>query len=139
MTDRPRTQVSPGRLALEIGYADPERRLVRRDGEDVPLTTREADILAYLAAARPRPVTVGELLEEVCGLRADTATHTVQTTIYTLRRKIERIPRRPRHLLRAETRAYTFVEAEREGLDAVFATVGLLESIDGRGAASVIE
>ncbi|MBX2797385.1 MAG: winged helix-turn-helix domain-containing protein, partial [Myxococcales bacterium] len=133
------TSTAQGRLILDVGHADPKRRMVVRDGVEVPLTRREAQLLAYLAAQRPRAVPVGELLEEVCGLRADTATHTVQTAIYTLRRKIERVPRHPRHLLLAATRAYTFVEAEWRGTHAVLTTVELLAGVDSRSAAAVIE
>ncbi len=65
----------------------------------IRLTVIEAAILRFLHAANGRPVPRRVLLHEVWGYRAGVTTHTVETHIYRLRRKIEPEPGRRRLLL----------------------------------------
>lgn len=75
--------VSLGRLRI-----DAERRVVTLDGTDVPLTTREFDLLAYLARRPGRTVSREQLLAEVWGWTVgDVSTITVH--VRRLREKIE--------------------------------------------------
>lgn len=75
--------VSLGRLSI-----DAERRVVTLDGTDVPLTTREFDLLAYLARRPGRTVSREQLLAEVWGWTiGDVSTITVH--VRRLREKIE--------------------------------------------------
>ena len=74
-------------------------------GAEVRLTGKEAAILEYLHRAGDRAVDRAVLLGEVWGYRAAVATHTLETHIYRLRRKIERDPARA-HLLVTEPGGY---------------------------------
>jgi hypothetical protein len=66
---------------------EPDRR--------IRLTEKEAAILLYLHRAAGRAVPRQELLDEVWGYSRAVATHTLETHVYRLRRKIEatRAPR----------------------------------------------
>lgn len=91
---------------LEI---DPRTREVRVDGRAVPLTRREFDLLAYLAAAPRQVFTRAELLEHVW----DSSVHwqdpaTVTVHIGHLRQKIENDPARPRRLVTVRGVGYRF-------------------------------
>jgi len=66
----------------------------RHDGRVLPLTEKEAAILACLRAAGG-PVTRDTLLAEVWGYGESIDTHTLETHIHRLRRKIEPDPRQP--------------------------------------------
>jgi DNA-binding response OmpR family regulator len=61
------------------------------DGRKVRLTEKEAAILAFLYRAG-RAIGRDTLLGEVWGYNAGVATHTLETYVYRLRRKIERDP-----------------------------------------------
>ena len=65
----------------------------------IPLTNKEAAILKLLILSDGRPVSRQMLLREVWGYHADATTHTVETHIHRLRRKMEPYPRRPTLLL----------------------------------------
>jgi DNA-binding response OmpR family regulator len=91
--------------ALGIGrftFLPGMKRLVDRiGGRKLPLTAIETAMLRYLHAARPRGVGHAELQSEVLGYRDGIHSHTVQTHIYRLRRKLERDPRQPSILVTA--------------------------------------
>jgi DNA-binding response OmpR family regulator len=89
---------------LEI---DPAAREVRTDGELVQLTSREFDLLLFLAVRARTAFTREELLEKVWGYRfGDTSTITVH--VRRLREKIERDPTSPRHLVTVWGVGYRF-------------------------------
>lgn len=58
------------------------------DGQRIALTEKETDILLYLHRATERVVPREELLGVVWGYAAEASTHTVETHIYRLRRKL---------------------------------------------------
>lgn len=126
------------RLPLEVGEARPHERRVLRDGGETALTAREAALLTYLARAKG-PVPESELLVEVWGLRGDTRTHTVQTVVYTLRRKIERDPRHPRHLRTERGRGYLFEALQASPLASILDAADLLVAADANAAATALE
>ncbi len=68
-------------------------------GRRVPLTEKETRILHYLYRARGEPVSRETLLAEVWEHNAQLETHTLETHIYRLRRKIEANPDRPKVLV----------------------------------------
>lgn len=81
----------------------PGRKMIRLgDGSDERLTEKEARILHWLYLARGRVVGRQELLEEVWGYHPAARTHTLETHIYRIRRKIEPTPDRPRYVLAAD-------------------------------------
>ncbi|SDD76029.1 response regulator transcription factor [Rhodospira trueperi] len=82
------------------------RTLVERaSGQVLALTEKEAAILACLYDA-PLPVSREALLAEVWGYADGVTTHTLETHIHRLRRKIEADPREPR-LLVTDERGYS--------------------------------
>jgi DNA-binding response OmpR family regulator len=88
---------------VEIGpylFRPAERTLhAGPSGRAIRLTATEAAMLRYLHRAGGSCVPRQELLREVWGYRAGVTTHTVETHIYRLRRKIEPEPGRRRLLL----------------------------------------
>ena len=78
---------------IAIGRFDfsPEEKALReRAGETrIRLTEKEAAILSFLHRMGQRPVPRQELLREVWGYNPAVTTHTLETHIYRLRRKLE--------------------------------------------------
>ncbi|RKT55454.1 response regulator [Saccharothrix australiensis] len=81
---------------------------VHRDGAEVRLTRTEWGLLEVLIAAGGQPVGRRELLDRVWGAGHETATHYVRVYLAHLRRKLEPVPSRPRHLLTEPGRGYRF-------------------------------
>jgi DNA-binding response OmpR family regulator len=75
------------------------QRTVLRGGSPVALRMKEFDLLMTLVARRGRVVSRADLLREVWGYRTWVATRTVDTHVAELRRKLEKDPARPRHIL----------------------------------------
>jgi DNA-binding response OmpR family regulator len=87
-------------VAVRIGpYTfHPSAKLLQVDGRKVRLTEKETNILKFLHASTgtvPRDI----LLHEVWGYGPAVATHTLETHIYRLRKKIEQDPARAQILL----------------------------------------
>lgn len=57
----------------------------------VKLTEREVSIIQYLYKSHGKPVSKNNLLQHVWEYNADVSTHTIETHIYRLRKKIEHI------------------------------------------------
>lgn len=85
-------------LHLEACTVDLAAAQVERDGERTPLTRLEAALLAFLAGRAGHPATRDELLVEVWGYRPGVKSQTIENTVWRVRQKIERDPRRPKHL-----------------------------------------
>jgi DNA-binding winged helix-turn-helix (wHTH) protein len=79
-----------------------EKSLAREEEEDITLTDREVDILAYLVRHRQAPVSREMLLKNVWQYQEGVDTHTLETHIYRLRQKIEASAEEPRLLLTVE-------------------------------------
>ena len=87
-------------VAVRIGpYTfHPSAKLLQADGRKVRLTEKETNILKFLHASSgtvPRDI----LLHEVWGYSPAVATHTLETHIYRLRKKIEQDPANAQILL----------------------------------------
>ncbi len=81
----------------------PQEKALSREGqEDIALTDREVDILAYLVRHRETPVSREMLLKNVWKYQEGVDTHTLETHIYRLRQKIENSAEEPRVLLTVE-------------------------------------
>jgi DNA-binding response OmpR family regulator len=101
-------RAASGTAALGIGpyqFRPAAKLLEGKNDERIRLTEKEAAILSYLYRAGGRVVAREELLVEVCGYTSAATTHTLETHIYRLRRKIERDPARAEILL-TETGGY---------------------------------
>ncbi len=93
--------------------ADLVRNQVIRNGCATDrLTSREAELLTYLADNPSRTVTRAELLTKVWGYSPRTATRAVDSTVQRLRTKIERDTKHPVHVLTVQGEGYRFVPAE---------------------------
>jgi DNA-binding response OmpR family regulator len=79
---------------------------VRRDGESVSLAPLEYDLLLALYDRRGAVASRLELLREVWGHQAAVVSRTVDTHILELRKKLERDPTRPRHILTVRKTGY---------------------------------
>jgi len=84
----------------------PAEGVVRLGGEPVMLTPKEFDLLMALARRKGFLVSRAELLKEVWGYRAGVTSRTVDTHVASLRRKLERDPSAPQHILTVRTRGY---------------------------------
>jgi DNA-binding response OmpR family regulator len=71
-------------------FVPADRILLHEQGHKIRLTEKENLILKHLYRAGEKVVLREVLLREVWGFNADVATHTVETHIYRLRKKIEK-------------------------------------------------
>jgi len=103
-----RTQARPGEIRFGEVEADLRKRVIRRSGEEIRLTTHEAAVLSYLIDNKGRPVPREELLEKVWGYSPTMQTRTVDNQILKLRKKVEDSPSDPRHILTIHGVGYRF-------------------------------
>lgn len=98
----------PTRMQLAEGIeVDLARLEVHRDGQVLPLTPREGDILDYLIRNHDRVVTREDLLLDVWHYQnANVETRTVDIHIVGLRRKIEPDPGKPRLIQTVRGKGY---------------------------------
>jgi two-component system, OmpR family, alkaline phosphatase synthesis response regulator PhoP len=101
-----RAEVGP--VAEHFGEITIERacRLVLKEGETVNLAPLEYDLLLALYDRRGAVATRHELLREVWGHQAAVVSRTVDTHILELRKKLERDPAHPRHILTVRKTGY---------------------------------
>jgi DNA-binding response OmpR family regulator len=86
-----------------------------RVGEkNVRLTLMEAELLRYLIRHEGRIVARKQILQEVWNLHEDTDTRAIDNFIVRLRKYIEDVPSKPRHLLTVRGIGYRFIAAPTE-------------------------
>ena len=85
---------------IEVGRAvvDFAAFTATASGQDLRLSRREFDVLAYLAEREGRVVDRGELLREIWGFPDEPLTRAVDYAIRRLRRKIEPDPHHPQYI-----------------------------------------
>lgn len=105
---RGRSSVSSGIVHLEACIVDLGKQVADANGDLRTLSTKEAELLAYLSARPGRSVSRQELLSEVWGYRGNPQTRTIDNTMLRLRSKVEHDPARPRHLLTVHGTGYRF-------------------------------
>jgi len=91
--------------ALRVDF---DRRQVTLDGAEVRLTPTEFDLLKVLVANAGRVLTHGYLLRTVWGPEYEGESQLLRVFIGQLRRKVERDPSRPRHILTDPGVGYRF-------------------------------
>jgi DNA-binding winged helix-turn-helix (wHTH) protein len=104
-----------------VELADRTVDLVRQavlfpDGSSRSLTTRETQLLGFLARRPEEDVSRDELLEKVWEYRANYATRAVDVAMRRLRAKVEPDPDNPIHLLAVHGVGYRFVPPPSEPL-----------------------
>ena len=82
---------------------------LRGAGQVFQLTLMEAELLRYLIQNSGRPVSRKAILQNVWNLHEDTDTRAIDNFIVRLRRYIEPVPSKPRHLLTVRGLGYQFV------------------------------
>ncbi len=80
-----------------------------RNGDSIDLTAREFEVLKYFITHRNEVVTRDMLLDEVWGYDQYPTTRTVDNYILSLRKKIEKTPADPQHLVTVHTAGYKFI------------------------------
>jgi len=97
----------------EIAFGQVVVRLDRLELETpsgtIQLTPREAALLRELIVHEGEPLTRGDLLESVWGLKPDTRTRVVDSFIVRLRRYVEVDPANPKHIESVRGHGYRFV------------------------------
>lgn len=100
-------------LAEEFRFGDVvvdvPHRVVTRRSRRIEFSSREFDLLLYFIEHAGAVVSREHMLSEVWGLSEDTMTRTVDNFVAKLRKKVERDPTRPRHILTAHRTGYRFV------------------------------
>ena len=87
---------------------DLDGHTARRGGEPIVFRLKEFELLRALVRAPGRVVSRQRLLQDVWGYDADVMTRTVDTHIVELRRKVERDPARPQHIITVRKLGYMF-------------------------------
>ena len=88
---------------------DMKRQQVRRRSRPVEMSGREFDLLRYFLAHKNELVSREQLLSDVWGYHSMPLTRTVDNFVAKLRRKIERDPQAPRHILTVYGSGYRFL------------------------------
>jgi len=114
---RPRTtprhadEVRLGEVTLDL-----RQRRAQCGRTPLDLSSREFELLEYLLDHADRVVTREELLKAVWGYSAAPLTRTVDNFVAKLRKKVERDPRNPRHILTVHGSGYRLVRTVDDGL-----------------------
>lgn len=101
------TKVQVGDIVIDL-----DRRKVTRSHEDIELTPKQFELLAFLAQHPGRPYTREELLIRVWGYESTGYEHTVDTHVNRLRSKVEPDPSNPMYILTVWGVGYRFAENE---------------------------
>ncbi len=90
---------------IEIDF---DRRIVTREGEELDLSQKEFDLLAFLISSDGRVLTREVILDAVWGYDYYGTLRTVDNFITRLRQKIEDDPANPRYILTVRGMGYKF-------------------------------
>lgn len=88
---------------------DPNKKMLFKDGKEVPLTAKEYLLLEYLIQNRNITLSKEQILEGVWGVTFDGYDNTVMVHIRKLREKIESDPSTPLFLKTIKGRGYIFL------------------------------
>ena len=92
-----------GALRIDLRRAE-----VFRDGQKVPLSAREFELLQYFVEHTGALLTREELLRDVWGYKASTSTRTVDVHVGWLRQKLEDDPKHPKLIVTSIGMGYRF-------------------------------
>jgi DNA-binding response OmpR family regulator len=106
-------RTSPPPPPLDIGSfgdvsIDFKKRTAVKGRKDLYLTAKEYDLLHFLMTHEGEVVARDTLLNEVWGYEKFPTTRTVDTFVHNLRKKIEKDPARPAHLITVPWSGYKF-------------------------------
>lgn len=100
---------SPTTYKFEDVIIDFSHFRIKRKNKETDLTSLEADLLKYLIAHKDEVVTRENLLEKIWGYEKFPTTRTIDNHILKLRKKIEKNPATPKHILSVYGEGYRFV------------------------------
>ncbi len=103
------------RLTFRGLVIDTSERCVTRDGEDVPLTHTEFDLVSFLALNAGVVLSRERILASVWGYEVPITTRVIDVHVRNLRRKLEPDPARPRYILAVPGIGYRFTNPRPEG------------------------
>ena len=103
------TEETPDLFQFDDRTVDFANLQLRGAGQVFQLTLMEAELLRYLIQNSGRPVSRKAILQNVWNLHEDTDTRAIDNFIVRLRRYIEPVPSKPRHLLTVRGLGYQFV------------------------------
>jgi len=101
--------MTTGQISLGECVVDLTLREARRGGEPIQLSGNEVALLRFLLASGGEPVSKERLQVEVLGYSAKTVSRAADFAIHRLRKKLEREPAAPRHLLTVPGVGYRLV------------------------------
>jgi len=104
----PSTQEPAGRTTLEAVVIDFDTRQVSGPGRQARLTPKEFDLLRYLVAHANRVLSHRELLQAVWGPDYGDQVDHLRVVVNQIRKKIEKAPSEPTHLLTEPWVGYRF-------------------------------
>ncbi len=90
-------------------YVDFRKQEATKAKKKIEMSTKEFELLRYFAEREGEVVTRAQLLDDVWGYEVAPTTRTVDNYILSLRKKIEKNPSKPEHLLTVHTAGYKFV------------------------------
>lgn len=105
---KPRTSAAGATDRFDDVEVHRASRTVERAGAPVSLSPKEYDLLLALMNRNGAVATRNELLTEVWGYQADVSTRTVDIHVSELRKKLEKKPAEPRHILTVRKTGYRF-------------------------------
>jgi DNA-binding response OmpR family regulator len=91
-------------------YLDFKKQEAKKGKRDVDLTAKEFELFRYFIEREGQVITRSQLLDDVWGYEATPTTRTVDNYILSLRKKIEKNPEKPKHILTVPTAGYKFVK-----------------------------
>jgi DNA-binding response OmpR family regulator len=110
-----RTSRGPASIpeTLEIGHTSVNltSQTISAGGREQMLSFYEVELLRMLAERAGQPVSRDEMLSKIWGLDASSTNRTVDNFIVKLRKKIEKSPDRPQHILTVYGFGYKLVTA----------------------------
>jgi DNA-binding response OmpR family regulator len=89
----------PETLALGEATVSLTTQMVRARGREHMLSFYEVELLRMLAERAGQPVSRDEILSKIWGLEGSSTNRTVDNFIVKLRKKIEKYPEKPQHIL----------------------------------------
>jgi DNA-binding response OmpR family regulator len=107
-----RGQIHPaGGQELVIGenVIDTDKFVLRRGGDEIPLTFYEVEILKLLFASQNQPVHRDTIFKKIWGMESDPTNRTVDNFIAKIRKKIEADQKKPRHLITVYGMGYKLI------------------------------
>lgn len=89
----------PETIAIGEATVSLTTQMVRARGREHALSFYEVELLRMLAERAGQPVSRDEILSKIWGLEGSSTNRTVDNFIVKLRKKIEKYPEKPQHIL----------------------------------------